>query len=168
MTQTNLNQRTYDVASLKLKGWGVADLSKNKEKKLPESSPKILCKIYIQIATLNVRTIRTSDNIYEIANNFNKCKLSIHGIIDHKILHKNDHVQIKKLNNGTLITTSTWRNSNGAASGGVGLLINRNMEQALAEIKPINEKIVVAVFNGNPNITIVVNYAPIEGSKEAE
>ena len=50
----------------------------------------------------------------------------------------------------------------------VGLLINRNAEQALAEIKPINERIVVAVFNGNPNTTIVVNYAPIEGIKEAE
>ena len=73
MTQANLNQRSHDVASLKPKGRVVADLSKNKEKKLPESSPKLLsCKSYIQIATLNVRTIRTSDKIYEIANNFNK------------------------------------------------------------------------------------------------
>ena len=104
----NLNQRTHDVASLKPKGRGVYDLSKNKEKNvLPESSPKLISfKSYIQIATLNVRTIRTSDKIYEIANNFNKCKLSI--------------------------------------------------------------SIVVAVFNGNPNTTIVVKYAPIEGSKEAE
>ena len=88
MTQANLNQRNHDVASLKPKGRGVADLSKNKEKILLYSSLKLLsCNSYIQIATLNVRIIRTLDKIYEIANIFNKCKLSILGIIDHKIVH---------------------------------------------------------------------------------
>ena len=44
-------------------------------------------------------------------------KLSIIGIINHKIVHINDSVQIKKLDNGTLITTNACRNLNGAASG---------------------------------------------------
>ena len=41
-------------------------------------------------------------------------------------------------------------------------------EQTLAEAKPINDRIVIAVFNGNPKSTVVLNYAPIEGNKEAE
>ena len=36
MTQSNLNHRTHDVASLKPKGRGVADLSKNKENTIGE------------------------------------------------------------------------------------------------------------------------------------
>ena len=90
------------------------------------------------------------------------------GIIDHKIVHKNDPVLFQKFDNCTLITTSAWRNSNGAASGGVGLLISKSSEKALAEVNPINDRTVIAVFNGNPKTTIVINYAPIEGSKEAE
>ena len=65
-----------------------------------------------------------------MVNNFNKYKLNILGIIDHKIIvHKNDQV-LQKFDNCTLITISAWRrNSNGAASGGVGLLISKTSEQ---------------------------------------
>ena len=41
------------------------------------------------------------------------------------------------------------------------------MENALAEIKPQNDRILQANFSGNPYTTIVVNYAPVEGSELA-
>ena len=103
-----------------------------------------------------------------MVNNFNKYKLNILGIIDHKIVHKNDQILFQKFDNCTLITTSSWINSNGAASGVIGLLISKTSEQALAEVKPINDRIVITVFNGNPKTSVVINYAPIEGNKEAE
>ena len=75
-------------------------------------------------------------------------------------------VLFQKIDNCTLITTSAWINSSGAASGGVGLLISKTPEQVLSSgVKPINDRIVKAIFNGNPKTTVVINYAPIEGSK---
>ena len=103
-----------------------------------------------------------------MAINFNESKLSILGIIDHKIVHDEEDTRIEEHVNCVLITTSAWRNSNGAASGGVGLVVSKKAEKALAEVKPINNRIVVAVFNGNPKTTIIINYAPVEGSEDAE
>ena len=74
----------------------------------------------------------------------------------------------QQLDNCTLITSSAWRNSNGAASGGVRLLVRKKVEQALSDVRPINNRILMAIFNGNPNTTIVSNYAPTERSESAE
>ena len=38
----------------------------------------------------------------------------------------------------------------------------------LADVEPISDRIVKAVFSGNPYLTVIVNYAPVEGSEEAE
>ena len=38
----------------------------------------------------------------------------------------------------------------------------------MAEFTPVTERILRASFNGNPSPTIIVNYAPVEGSSEAE
>ena len=69
-----------------------------------------------------------------------------------------------------LITTSAWRNSNSAAAGGVGLMVSKPAESALAEIKPWNERIIVAHFNRNgfPALSIIVHYLPVEGNPDAE
>ena len=85
-----------------------------------------------------------------MANNFNKCRLSILGIIVHMIVHEEEDTRIEEHNNCLLITKSAWRNLNGAASGGVGIVVSKKAENAVAEIKPINNRIVVAIFNGNP------------------
>ena len=126
------------------------------------------CKTYVQVATFNTRTIRTEDKRLELANNFNKCKLDILGIVDHKIVHEDDPVLIQQLDNCMLITTSAWRNSNGAASGGVGVVVSNKAEKALAEVKPVNDRILVVIFSGNPSTTLIINYAPTEGSEGAE
>ena len=67
-----------------------------------------------------------------------------------------------------LITTSAWKKTNGAAAGGVGFLIGKTAKRAIAQINPINDRILEVQFNGNPNVTVIANYAPIEGSHEAE
>ena len=154
--------RINEGASSNPKGRETSENSKNKGNKL------LSCKNYIQIATLNVRTIRTPDKLLELTNNFNNCNLSILGIIDHKIVHEDDPVLTQQLDNCTLITSSAWRNSNGAASGGVGLLVSKKVEQALSDVSPVNNRILMTIFNGNPNTTIVINYAPTEGSESAE
>ena len=52
--------------------------------------------------------------------------------------------------------------------GGVGVLLDRQAEKSLAEVKPINERILTVHFNGNPNITVISNYAHTEGSDDNE
>ena len=55
--------------------------------------------------------------------NFNGCNQNIHGITNNKIIHK-EKIRIEKCNKCTLITTTAWRNNNGAASGGVVLMVS--------------------------------------------
>lgn len=104
-------------------------------------------KKYLQIGTFNAaRTLREKEKRLEMARNFKKCKLNILGVVDHKIVHKEHHILIEQLDNCTLITTSAWRNSNGAAAGGVGIVVNNKAEKALAEVKPINSRIMTVIF----------------------
>ena len=145
------NSGTNDDASLNPKGREATD-GKNKGKNL------LSCKSYHQFATFNTRTLRTADKRPELANNFNKYRLSALGIVDHKIVHEDDPILVQQLDNCTLITTSAWRNSNGAACGGVGIVVSKDAEQALADIKPINKRILTVYFGGNPSTTMVINY----------
>ena len=67
-----------------------------------------------------------------------------------------------------MITSIAWRSSNGAAQGGVGILIDSLAESNLSTTEPITPRIFKATFSGNPALTVIVHYAPIEGSKDAE
>ena len=130
------------------------------------------CRHYLYVATTNVRTIRLDSKRQELMNNCEKTPVSILGIVDHKIVHEDPEVLVSYQHFGkyTLITTSAWRNANNAAAGGVGLVVNKNAESALAEVKSWNERILIAHFIGNgfPALTIVVHYSPVEGSDNTE
>ena len=153
---------TNDAAPENPSGPCVADRRSNK------SGNKLLsCKNETNVATLNVRSLRNQGKIDELAYAFSKAKLNILGIVDHKIVHE-EETQTKKLDKCTLITSSAWRNSKGASSGGVGILVSRTIESALADIKPFNERIIIAHFNGNPATTVIVHYSPTEGNDLAE
>ena len=126
------------------------------------------CKSDTLVATLNVRTIRSKDKREELANAFNSVKLNILGTVDHKLVHEDENIRTEQLNNCTLITSSAWRNKNGASCGGVGLLVSRKVESALSEIKSFTERIIISHFSGNPSTTVIVHYSPTEGSATAK
>ena len=97
----------------------------------------------------------------KLVNTFSKCKLNILGIVDHKIVHKDDPTETEIADNCTLITFSAGRKIKVAAAGWVGILVDNESEKALEEIKsikPINKRIMTVVFNDNPITTVVVNY----------
>ena len=48
------------------------------------------------------------------------------GIQEHRMLHIED-IKYERVNGRTVITSSAWRNDNGAATGGVGNLLNSNL-----------------------------------------
>ena len=97
----------------------------------------------------------------ELISHFNKYKIDILGIIDHKIVH-DDPIEYHEKDNSTLITTSVTGNANNTPIGGIGLLLNRTSSASLAEIKPSNGN-----GNGNPAATIIVHYAPVEVDEDA-
>ena len=47
-------------------------------------------------------------------------------------------------------------------------MIDKSIESALSAVKPVSKRILIAEFNGNPGTTIIVHYAPVEGSEESD
>ena len=105
------------------------------------------CKNVTNVATHNVRSLRKD---WWISFAFNKANLNILGIVDHNLVHEEETLT-KKLDKCKLITSSAWRNSNGASNGGVGLLLNKTTESALADIKSFNGRILIAHFQQSNN-----------------
>ena len=159
---TGRNPRTNDDMLLNSSERSISDRKTNQADK-----QFINCKDLINISFQNVRSLRTKAKQLELCNLSNEHNISILGIADHKIIHKEKHLS-KTVDNCTLITSSAWRNSNNAANGGVGLLVTRKVENALSDIEPITERILCVHFNGNPATTVIVHYAPVEGSEGAE
>lgn len=121
----------------------------------------------LQVGTLNVRTIKSEYKQLELSNICSEVGVDILGIIDHKIVH-DDELEFTSLGKYKLITTSAWRSQCNAALGGVGILLNSKAENALADVKSFNSRIMIAQFGGNPATTIIVHYAPVEGADDAE
>ena len=67
------------------------------------------CKTFLQIGTFNANTYINQGKHLELANNLNKYKLNILGIVNHKIVHKDDPTEIEVLENCTLLTSLVLR-----------------------------------------------------------
>ena len=160
-SHTTVDVVINDAISLNPSGRDIADRNRDKGKL------KLLnFKKDFNISVMNARTIRKKIKREELISHFNKYKIDILGIIDHKIVH-DDPIEYHEKDNSTLITTSATRNANSTPIGGIGLLLNRTSSASLAEIKLYNSRILVVHFNGNPATTIIVHYAPVEGDEDA-
>ena len=133
------------------------------------------CRHHLNVATMNVRTIKKDSKRQELVHNCDKYNVSILGIVDHKIVHGDKEAPVvyhQSYDSYTLITSSAWRKNNNSAQGGVGLLINNKAKNALAEVISWNERILIAHFTekgkGHPPLTIIVHYSPVEGDENAE
>ena len=156
-------QRTDDDATpSNPHGRGAADRQKEKG--------FLTCKDTKQVGTLNTRTLNDEGKRMELATVFKQIGLSVLTVSDHKIVHGKEDGDIKywKIEGCTLITSSAWRNGRGAAVGGVGVLLDKNAEKSLTEVKAVTNRILIVNFNGNPNTTVIANYASVEGSEENE
>ena len=114
----------------------------------------------LKIGTLNVRTISKDGRRSELVYLFEKYGLNMLGVQEHRREHKED-IAYNNLGKSTMfITSSCIRNNQNARVGGVGLLLDKNSYNALSSIEKINERIMVAHFNGNPKCTVIVCYSP--------
>ena len=127
-------------------GRGMQDVQKSRDKLLS-------CKHYVNVATMNVRTIREIHKQTELAYKCKEFETSILGIVEHKIVHS-DEILYKQIEDRTLVTSSATRTTSGSAYGGIGFMLSRSAEQNLSHVKRWNDRILVANFNGNPALTM--------------
>ena len=179
----NLNSasgdRLYDSAALKLPGGrGVVDDNlvsgecniKEKKDKSDKSTKNgqsvVSSNSFSYIGTLNVRTARERYKQLEMASLFLESGVSILGVQEHRIVH-NEAVRIERYNGSRFITVSAWRNSGGASQGGVGVMVTEKAYGAISLIRPYGSRILTVSFDGNPRLTVINVYSPIEGDEEA-
>ena len=130
----------------------------------------ISCRSETVVGTLNVRTVREYAKRLELATLLLRSKLTVLGIQEHRVVHDADEeIKIEKHQKGVhLITSSAWKNSMQAATGGVGFMLTRNAYNAISLIKTFGKRILLVSFDGNPRFTLVSVYSPTESSSEEE
>ena len=84
---------------------------------------------------------------------------SVIAIQEHRRIHK-EEIKYEEIDNHLLVTSSAWRNSAQAATGGVGFLMSKKASSALCEVTSSSERVIQATFAGNPELTLISVYAP--------
>jgi len=123
------------------------------------------CKKEVIISTLNVRTIRESHKRIELEHNFEEYGIDILGIQEHRIVHE-ENLKYEVLEGKTLVTVSAWRNDQGAATGGIGVLLSKRSMKSLKEVTSHSNRILLCTFHGNPATTVITVYGPTNTSDE--
>ena len=122
----------------------------------------------IFVGTLNVRTLREQYKREELGVCMRNSGVQILGIQEHRIVHGSE-IEYQDLGNCYLITSSAWRTSNGAATGGVGMVLDKGTAfGSLTSTYRYDSRILVANFAGNPAVTVISTYSPTEGASIIE
>ncbi|XP_068756271.1 uncharacterized protein [Montipora capricornis] len=125
------------------------------------------CKKFLFIATCNASTLRDEDRVLELEQCTQHQGIEILGEQEHHIIH-DDPIEFRKVCSRYLVTSSGWRNEAQASQGGVGLLLGQKARKALLKAKRISKRIMTVEFNGNPQTTVIVVYAPTNCADEVE
>ena len=95
------------------------------------------CKLTIQVATFNVRTLHRIGQLPELTASAVEHKIDIICIQEHRYTHTED-IRYHETGNGwTLATVSACKNSVNATVGGVGILIGSRALKTLNSIERI-------------------------------
>ena len=153
---------TNDVVTSKPQGRVAIDGGNSRERNL------LKCKKSINIATMNARTLRSPHKQLELCALAKKYKIDVIGIQEHRIVQSDDsELQYENLPEGyQLVTASAWRNSMGASTGRVGVLLSPFASKTMISIEKISDRILQVMFNGNPKTTIIVTYSPTNVTDE--
>jgi hypothetical protein len=120
-----------------------------------------------KISTFNIRTAKDDWRIHELVSHMEKQNISIVGLQEHRRVHT-EELLYKNMDKHLLVTSSAWRNNAQAATGGVGIIMNKAAEQVLSDVTKISDRIIKASFAGNPETTIIVAYSPTNVRKNRE
>ena len=108
-----------------------------------------------------MRTLREHYKRDELGVNMRDSGVQILGIQEHRIVHSTE-IEYQDLGDCYLITSSAWRTSNGAATGGVGIVLDKTIFSSLTSVYKYDRRTLVANFAGNPTVTVMATYSPTE------
>jgi hypothetical protein len=114
-----------------------------------------------RFGTWNVRTLFQSGKLNQLAYEANRLNIEILGISETRWTGYGEH----KLASKQVFIYSGIQYQNAPHEKGVGILLSPSAFNALMEWSPVNERIIVARFNGRyRNISVVQCYAPTENA----
>ena len=133
-----------------------------------KSKGLVTCRKVTFIGTLNVRTVREQYKRIELASLFLRSNVAVLGVQEHRIVHE-EEIRIERCDKGShLVTTSAWRNSRQAATGGVGFMLAKQAYKAVSLMKSYGRRIFLISFDGNPRLTVITVYSPTESASDEE
>jgi exonuclease III len=118
---------------------------------------------------MNVQTLQELGWAEDLANCMNKQGIAVCGIQEHRRVHTTDmmeEIESKRVNDHYLLTSSAWRNSQNAATGGVGIVINSLAHRTMIKANRYTDRIMSASFRSKPVLSVIVAYAPTEEKSE--
>ena len=125
----------------------------------------VSCKKATTVSTMNVRPIRGQHCREELVSDLIDYTIEVLGIQEHRIVH-DEPVRYENIIGRTLVTTTATRNNAGAATGGVGIVLNTQAKRSLSSVKAHTSRILIANFQGNPATSVIVNYSPTNVADE--
>ena len=127
------------------------------------------CKTTCNIATFNVRTLKTINQLPELTAAAANKNIDIICVQEHRFYHSDLELKYHETGHGwTFVSASAWKNTINADTGGVGMLLSPRALKSLNSIEKIQPRIICATFNGNPCTTIVSCYSPTNASDESD
>ena len=131
---------------------------------------KILkCKSTIQIVTFSVRTLNRIGQRAEVSVSVVEHEIDIVCIQEHRCHHNEIEIKYHNTGNGWIfVLVSAWKSSINAAIGGIGMLLSPHTLKSLNSSETIQPRIMVAMFNSNPGITIIFCYSPTNTSDKID
>ena len=88
-------------------------------------------------------------------------------IQEHRHSHEDIPIKEQTFGKWILLTCSAWKNSINASNGGIGILVNLQTYNTIANVEMITPRIMIATFHGNPETT-VISYSPTNVSDEID
>ena len=96
--------------------------------------------------------------------------ISVTCIQKHRQVHIQEDPDIKatRIGRSTMFTASATHNRQGAAVGGVGVVVKCALLQNLVSVTKITDRIIHAPFKGNPKTHVISCYSPTNVSDEKD
>ena len=130
------------------------------ENSATELKQKLLkCKLTIQRVTFNVTTFNKIGQLPELTTSVIDHNIDIICIQEHRYTHSKDIKYHDSGNEWTKATATAWNHSLNVTVVGVGMLIGPQALKSLNTIEKIQHRMMVAIFNSNPNATIISCYS---------
>ena len=111
------------------------------------------------VSTYNVRTLFQHGKIHQLFMGCTDAGIDIVGIQEDRLITTNPTEELLSDDKNWVFVYST---ASDQRQGGVGILMSRQMYKCLQSVNSISNRIITAIFYGNPKLTVTSIYAPTE------